>query len=190
MAIITIQCRLTASEETRRYFWGLMIEKNTPLVNELLQQVSQHAEFKTWQQSGKLPKKIVRQICAPLEQEEQFTGQPDRFYASAICMVADTYEAWFALQGQRHRRLDGMKRWLSMIQSDVDLAIKSATDVDTLRNRAKELLTQFYAGTTAPNPQSSKKPSRKAKTQAQGKNRQKTNSCLSYSIPINRQRMS
>ncbi len=41
MSIITIQCRLVASESTRRQLWELMAGKNTPLVNELLALVSQ-----------------------------------------------------------------------------------------------------------------------------------------------------
>ncbi len=39
MSIITIQCRLVASETTRRHLWQLMSELNTPLMNELLAQI-------------------------------------------------------------------------------------------------------------------------------------------------------
>ena len=42
MSQITIQCRLVASESSRHQLWKLMAELNTPLINELLRQVSQH----------------------------------------------------------------------------------------------------------------------------------------------------
>ncbi len=52
---ITIQCRLVASKLSRQELWKLMAEKNTPLINELLQQVAQRPEFETWRQKGTLP---------------------------------------------------------------------------------------------------------------------------------------
>lgn len=45
MSQITIQCRLIASEATRKFLWQLMAEKNTPLVNEILQQINNHPDF-------------------------------------------------------------------------------------------------------------------------------------------------
>lgn len=44
MSVITIQCRLVASEDTRRHLWQLMANKNTPLINELLEQVRIHPD--------------------------------------------------------------------------------------------------------------------------------------------------
>ena len=40
MRQITVQCRLLASESTREQLWQLMAEKNTPLINELVMQIS------------------------------------------------------------------------------------------------------------------------------------------------------
>lgn len=54
MSQITIQCRLVASEASRQQLWQLMAERNTPLINELLVQVTQHPDFETWQRKGKL----------------------------------------------------------------------------------------------------------------------------------------
>ena len=45
MSVITIQCRLVTSEDTRRHLWQLMAEKNTPLINELLKQVRIHPDM-------------------------------------------------------------------------------------------------------------------------------------------------
>jgi hypothetical protein len=48
MSIITIHCRLVAPQNVRQQLWKLMSERNTPLVNELIAEVSQHPDFETW----------------------------------------------------------------------------------------------------------------------------------------------
>jgi hypothetical protein len=59
MSQITIQCRLVASPETRQQLWSLMAERNTPLINTLIQQLSQHSEFETWQRKGNIPSLLL-----------------------------------------------------------------------------------------------------------------------------------
>ena len=94
MSQITIQCRLVASELARHQLWTLMVDKNTPLINELLKQVGQHPEFETWRQKGKLLTGIVEQICKPLKTDSRFIGQPSRFYKSAMDLVEYIYKSW------------------------------------------------------------------------------------------------
>ena len=55
MSQITIQCRLVAPAYTRQQHWMLMAEANTPLINELLEQVRQHSDFEVWRSIGKIP---------------------------------------------------------------------------------------------------------------------------------------
>ena len=88
MSIVTIHCRLVASEPIRRHIWHLMAESNTPLVNELTKLVSQQKAFKTWQSKGTIPKKIVTALCEPLR--KVYPGQPGRVYSCAIAMVLYT----------------------------------------------------------------------------------------------------
>jgi hypothetical protein len=76
MSIITIHCRLIASEPVRRHLWHLMTESNTPLVNNLLKQVSQHPNFEDWQRRGTIPEKAVKELCEPLK--TIYPGQPGR----------------------------------------------------------------------------------------------------------------
>ena len=83
MSIITIQCRLVASETTRRHLWQLMSQLNTPLINELLAQIPQQRDFETWRQKGKLPVGTIKTLCHSLKSDPRFTGQPGRFYSSA-----------------------------------------------------------------------------------------------------------
>jgi hypothetical protein len=91
---ITIQCRLVASESTRQQLWQLMVEKNTPLINELLSQIGKHPEFETWRQKGKHPTGIVKELCEPLKTDLLFMGQPARFYTSATASVNYIYNFW------------------------------------------------------------------------------------------------
>ncbi len=121
MSQITIQCRLVSSESTRHQIWKLMAEKNTPLINELLEQVGHHPEFETWRQKGKLPADIVRQLCQPLKTEERFIGQPSRFYISAINVVDYIYKSWLALQQRLQLQLQGQSSWLETLKSDTEL---------------------------------------------------------------------
>ena len=77
MSIITIHCRLQASELIRRHLWHLMVDLNTPLVNDLLKQVSQHSDFEIWQRRGTIPESVVKGLCEPLK--EVYPDQPGRF---------------------------------------------------------------------------------------------------------------
>ncbi|PSB04584.1 hypothetical protein [Merismopedia glauca] len=83
MSQITVQCRLVATEATRRCLWELMAIQNTPLINELLQQISLQDDFETWRSQAKLPSGTVERICQPLKSDPRFIGQPSRFYTSA-----------------------------------------------------------------------------------------------------------
>lgn len=117
MSQITIQCRLVASESSRQQLWELMAQLNTPLINELLRQVSQHPEFETWRQKGKHPTGIVKELCQPLKIDPRFIGQPGRFYTSAIALVNYIYKSWFALMKRSQYQLEGKIRWLEMLNS-------------------------------------------------------------------------
>lgn len=171
MSQITIQCRLVASESTRQQLWKLMAELNTPLINELLLQISQHVEFETWRQKGKLPAGTVKQMCQALRSDPRFTGQPARFYMSAIATVDYIYKAWFALQKRLQRQLDGKARWFEMLQSDAELLETCGCSLEELRAKASELLADISAqlGLTEdlkPKGKHGKKKSERAKTKA------------------------
>ncbi|MEH2041860.1 hypothetical protein [Nostoc sp.] len=78
MSQITIQCRLIASESVRQELWTLMANLNTPLINELLEQLGKHPDFENWRQKGKLPTTVVSQLCQSLKTDPRFAGQPSR----------------------------------------------------------------------------------------------------------------
>ena len=161
MSQITIQCRLVASESSRQQLWKLMAELNTPLINELLRQVSQHPEFETWRQKGKHPTSIVKELCEPLKTDSRFIGQPGRFYASAIALVNYIYKSWFALMKRSQFQLEGKNRWLGMLKSDAELVEASGVTLESLRAKAAEILAQSTPQPDTVEPQSGKEKKRK-----------------------------
>ena len=120
-----------------------MAQSNTPLVSELMQRVSQHPEFETWQRRGAVPKKAITDLCAPLR--EVYPGQPGQFYSSAILMVFYTYESWLKIQRNIRRRMDGKQRWLNIVKSDPESIELSGSTLDAIRQRAQAILSEFNA---------------------------------------------
>ena len=140
MSQITIQCRLVANVSTRHQIWTLMAERNTPLINELLEQIGQHPDFETWRQKGKIPAGTIKQLCEPLRTDSRFIGQPGRFYASAIALVDYIYKSWLKVQERLQRKLEGQTRWLGMLKSDEELANQSGCTLEVIRTKASEIL--------------------------------------------------
>ena len=143
MSQITIQCRLVASASTRQELWKLMASLNTPLINELLMQVRQHPDFEDWRLKGKISGAVVTQLCEPLKTDSRFTGQPARFYTSAVTTVSYIYKSWLALMKRSQYQLEGKTRWLSMLNSDVELLEITGVTLEVLRNQSAEILVQL-----------------------------------------------
>ena len=142
MSQITVQCRLVASVETRQYLWQLMVERNTPLINELLQQIAVHPDFETWRQTGQMPQSVVKVLCQTLKTDPRFAGQPGRFYTSAWTLTYRIFKSWFALQQRLRHKIARLTQRLAILQSDDDLCKASDYTWDELRNQAQKLLTQ------------------------------------------------
>ena len=171
MSQITIQCQLVASASTRQQLWLLMAQKNTPLINELLQQVGQHPDFETWRQKGKLQVGIVKALCQALKTDPRFIGQPARFYSSAIAVVDYIYRSWLALQKRLQYQLEGQTRWYQMLKSDAELIEICGGSLETLRSKAAEILAQLSPESVSVNPQPTKaKKSKKRKNSSNNSN--------------------
>ena len=138
VSMFTIQSRLCASEETRRYFWELM-EKHTLLVNELLEKIAQHPQFQEWQKKGAISGNTVRGILAPLKENSGYVGLPGRFYTSAELISCYTYKSWLALQKERQLQLLGKKRWLQAVESELELIATTDFNPDEIRVKAHEI---------------------------------------------------
>lgn len=143
MAQKTIQCRLVASPTTRQYLWMLAAEKNTPLINALIQAVVNHEDFETWRLKGRHPADVVTQLCKSLKTEVPFSGQPARFYASAEKAVNYIFKSWFTLQSRLQRQITGKQMWLTILKSDEELTEMCSQDLDTVQKKAAQILAQI-----------------------------------------------
>ncbi|BAY20677.1 hypothetical protein NIES2100_04200 [Calothrix sp. NIES-2100] len=174
MSVITIQCRLIAHVATLRYLWKLMAEKNTPLINELLEQVAEHPNFEAWLKKGEVSKTAIKTICNSLKTQERFNNQPGRFYTSAVTLVHEVYKSWFALQQRRQRQINGKERWLNMLKSDIELQQESQCDLNVIRAKATEILNKFNAKFS----QKKKYKSKKKANNTKNKNKEFLNNTL------------
>ncbi|MBD1809773.1 hypothetical protein H6F98_30630 [Microcoleus sp. FACHB-SPT15] len=145
MSVITIQCRLVAPEETLRHLWELMVEKNTLLVNELLQQLRTHPNMEGWLQEGGIPAEVIEGLCKSLRAESRFQDMPGRFANAAENLVKYIYKSWVALQEKRTRTLHRKQHWFSLLKSDLELEQESGLSLEKLRTEATKILTKEKA---------------------------------------------
>ncbi len=145
MSVITIQCRLVAPEETLRHLWELMVEKNTLLVNELLQQLRTHPNMEDWLLEGEIPAEVIEGLCKSLRAESRFQDMPGRFANAAENLVTYIYKSWFAQQEKRTRSLQRKQRWFSLLKSDLELEQESGLSLEKLRTEATKILTKEKA---------------------------------------------
>ncbi len=138
MSMFTIQCRLSASEETRRYFWELM-DKHTLLVNEVQEKIAHHPQFQEWQKKGTISRKTVKGILAPLKKKSRYARLPGRFYTSTELISCYTYQSWLALQKKRQLQLLGKKRWLQAVETEIELLATTNFNPDKVRVKAREI---------------------------------------------------
>lgn len=140
MSEITIQCRLTAPEDIRYKLWLLMVEKNTPLINELFKQLAEHQDLEIWKEKGKLPGGLVKNLCQLLKEHSKYKDQPGRFYGSAIAMVDFVYRSWLKVRKGWTYELKGQERWLAMLKSDDELVRECDLSLEEIKVRANEII--------------------------------------------------
>lgn len=149
MAQKTIWCSLSAKEPSRKDIWQLTAENNTPLINELLSQVAKDTRFEEWCRKGSVPQKTVKdEFCQPLRSDPRFKGQPGRFYTSAIATVSRIFKSWLRIRRKLIHRFEGQTRWLLILQSDEELTKACDCNLEILRARAAEVLSQISSQTS------------------------------------------
>ena len=145
MTVITVQCQLKATEDSLRHLWKLMVEKNTLLVNEVLQQLRTHPNMEDWLREGEIPAEVIEGLCKSLRAESRFQDMPGRFANAAENLVKYIYKSWFALQEKRIRSLQRKQRWFSLLKSDLELEQESGLSLEKLRTEATKILTKEKA---------------------------------------------
>jgi hypothetical protein len=148
-----------AREEVRRYFWELMTQQHTPLINQLNLLVAQHPNFPDWQSNNAVNADDLKRLWRSLEKQPQFQSMPERALVSARLVTNNTYESWLALQAERQENLNKLLHSVEVLKTDVELTATSGCDLDVIRNRAKEVLSEVNAQVAK---ESKKKKSKKA----------------------------
>ncbi len=140
MKLKTIECRLYAPSDTLRYLWLLMEQKNTPLINEIINHLSEHSDFDKWFKAKQIPKSAIKSICNDLKSQDIYQNQPGRFYTSAVALIHYMFKSWFAIQRQLQRRLEGKQRWFNLFKSDQELEQDCGQSLDIIINKAEAIL--------------------------------------------------
>lgn len=141
----TIQCKLFANEAARRYLWELMVERNTPLVNELLRLVALHPDFLTWRSRGKLPTSEVTKLAKTLKTDPRFSNQPSKFRISAEKTVLYTFKSWLAIQKRVQWQLQGKISWLRMLRTNEESIADCGQDLEQIRTKAQSLILRYQS---------------------------------------------
>ncbi|MBX9259388.1 hypothetical protein H1Q63_36645 [Desmonostoc muscorum CCALA 125] len=120
-----------------------MTQKNTPLILQLLKSVSEQPEFGANKEKGEITKKEIVELRKALTKNPEFEEQSGRLRSSAESFVKEVYSSWLTLYQKRKRQKEGKEYFLeNILKSDVELVVESNCDLQTIRSKAQELLTQ------------------------------------------------
>ncbi|ACK66979.1 conserved hypothetical protein [Rippkaea orientalis PCC 8801] len=169
MTLKTLECRLYAPSDTLRYLWLLMAEKNTPLINEIINHLSEHPDFDQWFKAKQIPKSAISDICNDLKSQENYQNQPGRFYSSAISLTHYMFKSWFAVHKQLQRRIEGKRRWLNLLKSDQELEQNCGQSLEIIIQKAEEILKLMDSekSQSSSKPKKPKKPKKKKKSSSE-----------------------
>jgi hypothetical protein len=90
-----------------------------------------------------LPDGLISGLCALLKNTPQFEGMSGRAYTSATDRVEENFKGWFANHQKLIRQIKGKQRWLTVVESDSELAENSNFNQFEIENQAKQILEQI-----------------------------------------------
>ncbi|MBD2164660.1 hypothetical protein H6G04_09625 [Calothrix membranacea FACHB-236] len=139
----TIRCHLHASEDVLRKVWEEMTQKNTPLIVQLLKSVSEQPEFEANQEKGTISKKEITKLRKALTNDSALQQQSGRLGTSADSLVTEVYTSWLKLSQKIKKQKEGKEYFLNnILKSDVELVEESNCDLQTIRCKAQDILSQ------------------------------------------------
>jgi hypothetical protein len=139
----TIRSHLGASEDVFRKVWEEMTQKNTPLIIQLLKFVSEQPEFEANKENGTITKKIITELRRTLTEDSDFQQQSGRLRSSADSLVTEVYSSWIKLYQKRKKQKEGKEYFLNnILKSDIELVEESNCDLQAIRCKAQEILSQ------------------------------------------------
>ncbi|MBD2388727.1 type V CRISPR-associated protein Cas12k [Cylindrospermum sp. FACHB-282] len=139
----TIRCHLHSSDDVLRKVWEEMTQKNTPLIVQLLKDVSEQPEFENIKETGEISKAEITELRKSLTKDSYLKEQSGRLRSSADSFVKEVYSLWLTLYQKRKRQKEGKEYFLKdILKSDVELVAESNCDLQTIRYKAQEILAQ------------------------------------------------
>lgn len=139
----TISCYLSGIEEALRKAWEEMSQKNTPLIVKLLKSVSEQPEFEANKENGTITKTEITELRRTLTEDSELKKQSGRLRSSADSLVTEIYSSWLKLYQQRKKQKEGKEYFLkNILKSDAELVEQSNCELQTIRCKAKEILSQ------------------------------------------------
>ncbi|MBD2451646.1 hypothetical protein H6G76_31920 [Nostoc sp. FACHB-152] len=131
----TITCHLSGREEALRKVWEEMVQENTPLIVDLIKAVSEQPEFEINKATGKITKEEINKL------RKSLTQNSGRTYTSVDCLVKEAYSSWLKLYQKRKTQKEGKEYFLkNILKSDAELVEQSNCELQTIRCKAKEIL--------------------------------------------------
>ncbi|MEH2301118.1 MAG: type V CRISPR-associated protein Cas12k [Nostoc sp.] len=139
----TIRCHLDASEDVLRKIWEEMTQKNTPLIIQLLKSVSEQPEFEANKEKGYITNKEITKLRESITENSELEKQSGRLRSSVDSFVKQVYSSWLTLYQKREKQKEGKEYFLNnILKSDVELVEESSCDLQTIRSKAQEILSQ------------------------------------------------
>jgi hypothetical protein len=120
-----------------------MTQKNTPLIVQLLSGVSEQPEFEVNKENGKISKPEITELRRFLTKDSDLEKQSGRLRSSADTFVTEVYSSWLTLYQKRKSQKEGKEYFVkNILKSDVELIAESNCDLQTIRDKAQEILAQ------------------------------------------------
>lgn len=137
----TIRCYVSTGEDERRKVWEEMTQKNTPMIVQLLKDVSEQPEFEAHKAEGNIVKNEITKLRKSLQEDVDWSTQSGRLGTSADNQVQEVYSSWLILYKQRKTRKEGLEYFLNnILKSDLELIKESNSDLQAIRSKAQEIL--------------------------------------------------
>ncbi|MEH2126919.1 type V CRISPR-associated protein Cas12k [Nostoc sp.] len=139
----TIRCHLDASEDVLQKVWEEMTQKNTPLIIQLLKSVSEQPEFEANKENGNITKNEITKLRESITKNSELEKQSGRLRSSADSFVKMVYSSWLTLYQKRKNQKEHKEYFLNnILKSDVELVEESNCDLQIIRSKAQEILSQ------------------------------------------------
>jgi hypothetical protein len=97
------------------------------------------------EQQGCLPKGFVKKMCNSFAEQPPFQKMSGRFYSSAIKRVEAIFKSWFQSKQKLIRKIKGKRRYLAVVESDLELSKISNFSQLEIEEQAEWILTQIAA---------------------------------------------